>query len=201
MHYEQGNLYQAVMAFEQAREFLPHDPSVVYNLALALESAGRSDEALDLYYAANSMDQANPIYLGNLVRLRVRLGEHDELLERQLKDLVLIETRPQWRRWADVQLGLTTNLALDRGPETPEFDSSNDEPEIDENDIQDKIIDLTPVVPVSLEEPEDSLDEQLEQSTLELSSPLEWKANENSEASENHQATEDLSEEDYYRAK
>ena len=80
MHYEQGNLYQAIMAFEQAREFLPNDPAVVYNLGLALESAGRTDEAIELYYTANQMDRANPNYLGNLVRLRVRLGEHDDLL-------------------------------------------------------------------------------------------------------------------------
>lgn len=154
MHYEQGNLYQAVMAFEQAREFLPDDPAVVYNLGLALESAGRSAEAMNLYYTANEMDAANPHYLGNLVRLRVRLGEHDELLQQQLRDLVLIEIRPEWRRWADTQLALTQNSSLDRGPATPDLESTaNQTPNRRRTDLKDKIIDLTPVVPVSLEQP------------------------------------------------
>lgn len=155
MHYEQGNLYQAVTAFEAAREYLPSDPAVVYNLGLALESAGRTEEALDLYYTANQMDRANPHFLGNLARLRVRLGEHDEQLQQQLKDLVLIETRPEWRRWADQQLGLAMNWALDRGPEGPDLETAaNETTERQKTDIRDKIIDLTPVAPVSYEDAE-----------------------------------------------
>lgn len=154
LHYEQGNLYQAVMAFEQAREFLPGDPAVVYNLALALEAAGRTDEALELYHTANAMDRANPLYLGNLVRLRVRLGEHDDVLVQQLKDLALIETRPDWRRWADTQLALSQNDVLDRGPETPDLESTVDRAVgSDPGELRTKIIDLTPVMPASAEEP------------------------------------------------
>jgi tetratricopeptide (TPR) repeat protein len=154
MHYEQGNLYQAVMAFEQAREYLPDDPAVVYNLGLALESAGRTGEALELYYEANSMDVANPSYLGNLVRLRVRLGERDELLQQQLRDLVLIETRPEWRRWADTQLALTVNDALDRGPAAPDLESTVNQTQNRRSaDLRNKIIDLTPVRPTSMQQP------------------------------------------------
>ncbi|WP_147871715.1 tetratricopeptide repeat protein [Stieleria maiorica] len=154
LHYEQGNLYQAVMAFEQAREFLPNDPAVVYNLALALESAGRTGEALELYYTANAMDRANPHYLGNLVRLRVRMGEHDELLVQQLRDLALIETRPDWRRWADTQLALSHNDALDRGPAAPDLEATvNEANEPDRTKLRTKIIDLTPVMPASAEQP------------------------------------------------
>ncbi|TWU58427.1 photosystem I assembly protein Ycf3 [Rubripirellula tenax] len=146
LHFEQGNLYQAVLAFEQAMEFMPNDPIVYYNLALTLESAGKVSEALDLYVQAVQMAPANPVFLGNLVRLRIRLGESGFDLNEQLKDLVLIETRPEWRRWADRQLGLFFNDTLDRGPETPDFDGGKD----DESDeaiefrIEDRIIDLTP---------------------------------------------------------
>ena len=158
MHYEQGNLYQAVTAFEQAREFLPNDPSVLYNLALALESAGRTDEALDLYYQANEMDPVNPIFLGNLVRLRIKLGERDEFLQHQLRELVLIETRPDWRRWADRQLGLNLNFALDRGPETPDLESTvRDSRDRDGSEIETRIIDLTPVMPTSSTQPANQL--------------------------------------------
>jgi len=165
MHYEQGNLYQAVVAFEQARRWMPDDPAVLYNLGLALESAGRTDEALQLYGQANTLDPVNPNYLGNLVRLRMRLGERDDLLRGQLQELVLIETRPDWRRWADRQLALTINEVLDRGPATPDLQAAVRTPgrprTVDPNQLRDKIIDLTPVVPVS-HEPVDPLREDFE---------------------------------------
>ena len=145
MHYEQGNLYQAVLAFEQAMEFMPQDPTVLYNLALTLESAGKVYEALDLYMQASEMDPANPFFLGNLVRLRVRMGDHDPSLVAQLQDLVLIETRPDWRRWADHQLAIRFNPILDRGPETPEFDPDEDDEESGrDRNVDDQIIDLSP---------------------------------------------------------
>ncbi len=121
MHYEQGDLYQAVLSFERAMEFSPHDPTVYYNLGLALESAGKTYEALDLYQQAVELDGTNPNFLGNLVRLRIRMGESDESVRSQLKDLVLIEDRPEWRAWADKQLSLDLNPQLDRGPDAPDF--------------------------------------------------------------------------------
>lgn len=144
LHYEQGSLYQAVLEFEQAMELMPQDPDVYYNLALALESAGRVHEAMDLYWQALEMDPINPNYLGNLVRLRIRMGEEDSDLIVQLQDLALIETRPDWRRWADRQLALFKNDALDRGPKPPEFDTGGDGESEQEYDPADNVIDLTP---------------------------------------------------------
>ncbi len=143
LYYEQNNLYDAILAFEHAMDHLPSDPTVYYNLGLALEAAGKTHEAMDLYLQAVEMDPANPIFLGNLVRLRVRMGENDASLVAQLRDLVLIETRPAWRRWADGQLALNYNESLDRGPETPDF---NTQPDRDQSAAskQNKTIDLTP---------------------------------------------------------
>lgn len=145
MHYEQGNLYQAVLAFERAMELMPQDPAVYYNLGLTLETAGKVHEAMDLYWQAVEMDPVNPNFLGNLVRLRVRLGESDPTLVTQLQDLILIETRPKWRRWADRQLALNYNPALDRGPDPPDFDaneSSSEELDLDAA-VKSKIIELS----------------------------------------------------------
>ena len=60
MHYEQGNYYQAVLAFEQAMDLMPQDPTVLNNLGLTLEAAGKIHEALDLYMQAAEMDPVNP---------------------------------------------------------------------------------------------------------------------------------------------
>lgn len=142
--YEEGNLYDAVLSFENAMDYMPNDPTVYYNLALALESAGKSHEAMDLYHQAVEMDPANPIFLGNLVRLRIRLGENDPSVQAQLQDLILIETRPTWRRWADGQLALYFNDALDRGPETPDFNSGSDQDRRSSSASRKRTIDLTP---------------------------------------------------------
>lgn len=142
MHYDQGNLYQAILSFEQAMEFMPNDPTVYYNLALALESAGKTFEALDLYQQAVELDGTNPHFLGNLVRLRIRMGERDESVKAQLKDLIFIETRSEWRSWADKQLALDLNDALDRGPETPDFNQEHNDNRSDP--APKKVIDLTP---------------------------------------------------------
>ena len=106
LHYDRGELYDSVLSFERATELMPGDPTVFYNLGLALEAGGRVHEAMDLYWQAVEMDPSNPNFLGNLVRLRVRLGENSPEVITQLQDLVLIETRPDWRKWADRQLAL-----------------------------------------------------------------------------------------------
>lgn len=146
LHYQEGNLYQAILAFETAMELMPHDPVVYYNLGLTLESAGKVHEAMDLYWRAVEMDPVNPNFLGNLVRLRVRLGETGPDLIVQLQDLALIETRSDWRGWADRQLALEQNDALDRGPDPPDFNSADDEEdELKlESSLDDSIIELTP---------------------------------------------------------
>lgn len=160
LFYEEGDLYDAVLSFEAAMDYMPNDPSVYYNLGLALESAGKSQEAMDLYHQAVEMDPANPIFLGNLVRLRVRLGEHDPSLVAQLQDLILIETRPSWRRWADGQLALYFNDSLDRGPETPDFNTEMDRDRGDSPRRSKKVIDLTPESSPQMLGDDDELDEQ-----------------------------------------
>lgn len=123
IHYDAGNLYQAVLAFEEALQYMPHDPDVHFNLALALEAAGRVDDAEELYLAAVAMHPTNPNYLGNLVRLRIRRGESGPHIDAMLRDLILIETRHDWRAWADRLLALDRNEALDRGPPVPDFNT------------------------------------------------------------------------------
>ncbi len=147
LHYDQGNMFQAVTAFEQAMELMPYDPAVYYNLALTLEAAGKVHEALDLYWQAVEMDPLNPNFLGNLVRLRIRLDETGPELIAQLQDLILIETRADWRRWADRQLALVLNESLDRGPETPEFNTRRDRSDDSEESSIKKVIDLSPSTP------------------------------------------------------
>lgn len=148
LQYDDGKLYPAVLSFERARELMPSDPAVHYNLGLALESAGRNKRALELYWQAVELDPTEPHFLGNLVRLRLRLGETGPDVIAQLQDLMLIETRSDWRDWASEQLEVALNPHLDRGPETPEFDageSTNEHPESNHpGESHTRIIDISP---------------------------------------------------------
>jgi tetratricopeptide (TPR) repeat protein len=148
LQFDDGKLYQAVLSFERAMELMPADPVVYYNLGLALEKADRKNQALELYWQAVEIDPTEPHFLGNLVRLRRRLGEDGPDVIAQLQDLMLIETRPPWRDWASEQLNLVLNPNLDRGPETPNFSGKDSEDESpasrNQSDPQTRIIDLSP---------------------------------------------------------
>ena len=144
MHYQAGNLFQAVLAFEEAMQWMPHDPSVAYNLGLTLEAAGKTIEAEELFLQAVEMDPVNPNYLGNLVRLRIRRGDRGPEIDQMLKDLILIETRAEWRSWADKMLALEFNPALDRGPPVPDFNTLSEQERNQKSvPIDDRIIDLS----------------------------------------------------------
>ena len=171
LQFDDGKLYPAVLSFERARELMPSDPAVYYNLGLALEKAGRKNRALELYWQAVELDPTEPHFLGNLVRLRRRLGENGPDVIAQLQDLMLIETRPDWRDWASEQLEVTLNPNLDRGPETPEFGGSDPTNERlkskGPNETQTKIIDLSP----NAKKPESSVPTEQSQMAPELLPP------------------------------
>ncbi len=110
VHLHRDEIDLAIDSFERAMEFLPGDPRVIYNLAVALESAGKRHDAADLYRRAAESEPTNPVYLASLVRVRARLGDESPAsreqpaIRDQLEKLLVIETRPRWRRWAEEQL-------------------------------------------------------------------------------------------------
>ncbi|MAI33749.1 MAG: hypothetical protein CBE00_08060 [Planctomycetaceae bacterium TMED240] len=148
LQFDDGKLYEAVLSFERARELMPTDPAVYYNLGLVLEKAGKKNQALEFYRQAVEIDPTEAHFLGNLVRLRRRLDENGPDVVAQLQDLMLIETRPDWRAWASEQLELALNPNLDRGPKTPDFgdsESTNGRMKNEsQNEPQTRVIDLSP---------------------------------------------------------
>ena len=123
VHYDAGDMYLAAVEFDAAAQFMPGNPIAINNLGLALETGGKVLEALEYYHRAHELDPTNEEFLGNLVRARMRLGEWDESLIVQLRELRFVETRPEWIDWIDEQLAIRFNPYLDRGPSGPEFSS------------------------------------------------------------------------------
>lgn len=122
--YDLGEYAAAAESFQLASNRMPENPEPIYNLALALEQIERYEEALGLYQQAHLMEPANPRYLGNAVRTRMKLGEPAMTLIPELRQLVSIECRPDWREW---ELYMLHYEALDAMPtESTELLSSYD---------------------------------------------------------------------------
>lgn len=104
LHLQQGRLYEAAAEFEWARKLMPGHPDPRVNLALTLERAGRSSDALNTYETAL---EVYPDYLPaiqGLARLQLRAGKADERTPRLLDQIALRGESDAWRQWARTQL-------------------------------------------------------------------------------------------------
>jgi len=106
IYYREGRMYDADWRFQNAARLLPHQPEPRNNLGLVLEQAGKMNEAITEYQQALDLEPKNPELLGNLLRARVRRGDSMDELRPLLQELVMIETRPEWRAWAERELAL-----------------------------------------------------------------------------------------------
>jgi tetratricopeptide (TPR) repeat protein len=104
LYLEQGKLYEAASEFEWARKLLPGHPDPRMNLALTLETAGRTDEALITYETALEVYPQHLPSMQALARLRVRSGKHDARTKDLLEQVAFRSEEPSWREWARVQL-------------------------------------------------------------------------------------------------
>jgi Tfp pilus assembly protein PilF len=100
VYYQLGRLYDAAWEFQNAIKLLPNEPQPQNNLGLVLEAAMKYTEAEQAYAGAHRISPQNPEYAGNLARVRIRLGERDELTRHLLETVILTDTRPEWVDWA-----------------------------------------------------------------------------------------------------
>jgi len=100
----QGDLYDASEEFQWAAKLLPGHPDPRMNLALTLEIAGRTDEALSTYRTALEL---YPEHIGSiqaLTRLQIRTGALDDGTPTNLATIALRGETEQWRQWARLEL-------------------------------------------------------------------------------------------------
>lgn len=96
----QDRLYDAAEEFEWARQLMPGHPDPRLNLALALERAGRTSEALATYGTALELAPEHIPVMQALVRLQLKAGRTDDRTPRLLDEIALRGDSPQWRAWA-----------------------------------------------------------------------------------------------------
>lgn len=104
LYLAQGKLYEAASEFEWARKLLPGHPDPRMNLALTLESAGRTDEALATYETALEVYPQHLPSMQALARLRVRSGQVDGRTKELLQEVAFKSEDTGWRDWARIQL-------------------------------------------------------------------------------------------------
>lgn len=103
-YYHTGRLYLAAWEFQYAAKLMPSRPEPKNNLGLALEAAGKLDDAVEAYDAAVDLAPDGAEFLGNAARARVRRGDRGEEVAGLLDKLILRDARPEWVRWARERL-------------------------------------------------------------------------------------------------
>lgn len=106
LYYQQKRYYEAAWEFQYAIRLMPNQPIPRNNLGLVFEATGQIDQAAEQYELAVAEEPDNPELLGNLARARIRNGESGEEVRDLLRQIVMKDTREQWRRWAENQLHL-----------------------------------------------------------------------------------------------
>ncbi len=103
VYLRQGKLYEAAGEFEWARKLMPGHPDPRMNLALVLEKAGRTDEALAMYATALEVYPEHVPTMQALTRLQLRSGKADDRTVSMLDEIALRGDTPRWRDWAKSQ--------------------------------------------------------------------------------------------------
>lgn len=106
LHFEQRQLYEAANAFNTAIGLMPGSGVPHNNLGLTLEAGGRHAEALVHFEEAYSLDPGNAEFLGNLARARIASGDISDDSIALLKEVVFLDSRPEWIAWAEEELAL-----------------------------------------------------------------------------------------------
>jgi tetratricopeptide (TPR) repeat protein len=101
---QEDKLYEAAAEFEWARTLMPGHPDPRINLALTLETAGRTDEALAAYRGALEVRPGHIQATQALARLEVTTNNRRPETTHRLRTISLEGDTPDWRRWAQEEL-------------------------------------------------------------------------------------------------
>jgi tetratricopeptide (TPR) repeat protein len=104
LYYDQGKYYLSAWEFEHAIKEMPDRAEPVNNLGLVFEAVGQMAEAITQYQKARELDSENAQYLGNYLRARMKQGEHSSMMRNELEELILLDDRAEWVRWAKLKL-------------------------------------------------------------------------------------------------
>ncbi len=100
LHLKAGRLYEAAEEFEWARKLMPGHPDPRMNLALTLEQAGKTDQAIQTYKTALEVWPGHIGTVQALARLDVTSSRNDPELGAWLDQIAIQGETERWREWA-----------------------------------------------------------------------------------------------------
>ena len=100
LYLKEGKLYEAAGEFEWARKLMPGHPDPRMNLALTLEQAGKTDEAIQTYKTALEVWPGHIGTLQALAKLHLVSQRATPELGGWLDEVVLRGETEAWREWA-----------------------------------------------------------------------------------------------------
>lgn len=104
IYLQEGKLFEAAGEFEWARRLLPGHPDPRVNLAMTLESAGRSEDAMATYRTALEIYPDYVAAAQGLARLQLKNGKADERTPALLRVVAMQGETQEWRDWAKGEL-------------------------------------------------------------------------------------------------
>jgi Tfp pilus assembly protein PilF len=104
LYLNQGTLYEAAGEFEWARKLMPGHPDPRMNLAVTLERAGRTTEALAQYRSALGVYPDHLPTIQAMTRLQCLSGRRDGGTAANLREIALRGETESWRKWAAARL-------------------------------------------------------------------------------------------------
>lgn len=107
----QGDLYGAASEFEWARRLMPGHPDPRLNLGLALERAGKIDDAIEAYSVALEVYPGHLPSIQAIARCQIRHGLVDDRTAGWLEEIAF-RGDESWRSWATAQAVRVENAAF-----------------------------------------------------------------------------------------
>lgn len=106
VYYKQKKYYLAAWEFQYAAKLMPNQAEPKNNLAMVLETTGKSDKAAKYYEEALKIQPDNPNITANLARHYIKQKQYSFRTRELLNEIILKDTRPDWTNWAKEQLAL-----------------------------------------------------------------------------------------------
>ena len=106
---QQGKLYEAAGEFEWAKKLLLRSSgSTIEAMALTLEKAGRTDDAIANYKTALEVYPDHIQSMEALARLQVKSGRPDAETPHLLSEVAMRGETEKWREWAGLEIAKLT---------------------------------------------------------------------------------------------
>jgi tetratricopeptide (TPR) repeat protein len=112
-------LYEAAEQFEWARKLMPGHPDPRMNLALTLEMAGRTDDAIATYKTALEVYPGHIQSMQALARLQLWAAAADDGTPALLREIALRGEDERWRSWARARTAGHAAAAPSAPPSSP----------------------------------------------------------------------------------